>query len=347
MHPTPITEAQLRSAAERAVAGGHALAAVLFGSRARGTAGPLSDWDVCLVTNEDPGDELARHRALAADDALWDDGRIETLWLPRARFDAGVSAGTLECAIAHEGRALAGDTMVATKARTVPFEAETVQRNLGRASEHLFIAIGAARRHASEKHESAKRQAAVTVVTASIAGAEALGRALCALTETPRPNSHMIGEFGELIAKRVEKPATPLERTLMATIAERVQQLNDTANAVRKIEYGTHPGEKPAKTVDRFVRALETDVWIRQGLIEGRGRWAGLKEHPRRAEILEELESSTAAQAVTNAREWAGRPVELASERLDRAVRAWLVEHQALRRAYLERTQHKAKARTE
>jgi len=47
-----ITEAQLRTAAEHAVANGHAIAALLFGSRARGTAGPRSDWDVCLVTDE-------------------------------------------------------------------------------------------------------------------------------------------------------------------------------------------------------------------------------------------------------------------------------------------------------
>ena len=346
MHPTPITEAQLRSAAERAVAGGHALAAVLFGSRARGTAGPLSDWDVCLVTNEDPGDELARHRALAADDALWDDGRIETLWLPRARFDAGVSAGTLECAIAHEGRALAGDTTVATKARTVPFEAETVHRNLGRAAEHLAGAIGAARKHARTKHEDKQNDAAVKMLTDSIAGAEALARALCAFTETEHTGSHQIARNGRRIGERADEPDPPLGRALMEAIAERVQSLNDTAQAVRLIEYGD-PGEEHEKTIARFALALETDLAIRQGLIEGTGPWAGLAEHPRRSELAKRLEERTAADTVENAREWTLAPVQLADGELHAAVRRWTEGYQALRRAHLERAQSKGKAHTD
>ena len=122
----PITEARLRRATERAVASGHAIGALLFGSRARGTAGPLSDWDVCLVTDEDAPSVDARERALEAEDALWENGNIERVWIHRARFDDGVPAGSLEAAIAREGKALAGDATMAKKARTVPFEAETV-----------------------------------------------------------------------------------------------------------------------------------------------------------------------------------------------------------------------------
>ena len=155
----PITEARLRRATERAVAGGHAIGALLFGSRARGTAGALSDWDVCLVTSEDPGSVEAiveRERALEADDTFWDNGHIERLWVHRARFDRGVPIGTIEAAIAREGRALAGDASMAKKARTVPFEAETVVRNMNRATVHLRVAIaGAPRAGTGDQHGAA------------------------------------------------------------------------------------------------------------------------------------------------------------------------------------------------
>lgn len=101
---TALTEAQLRSAAERAVAGSPAVAAVLFGSRARATATPESDWDVCLVTNdEDARGETERKCALEADATLWSDPRRQILWKARDEFDRGVNAGSVEEAIAREG----------------------------------------------------------------------------------------------------------------------------------------------------------------------------------------------------------------------------------------------------
>lgn len=145
-----ITEQNLRSAAARAVARGHAVAVVLFGSRARGTAGDASDWDVCLVTDGAAGDALANDRGLAAADPFWEGPQIETHWLARARFEHGVPAGSLEAAIVRDGRLLAGESAMATKARTIPFEAQTVLRNLDRASEHLHTSIDAALRHAVE-----------------------------------------------------------------------------------------------------------------------------------------------------------------------------------------------------
>ena len=340
-----ITEAQLRSAAERAVAGGHAIAAILFGSRARGTEGPLSDWDVCLVTDEGNRNDLARDEALEVDDEFWDDGTIQTVWLPRTRFDRGVPAGTLEANIAREGKVLAGDATMAKKARTVPFEAGTVHRNLGRATEHLFVGIEAARREAQENDEIDKVEASITMLTSSIAGAEALGRALCALTETEHTGDHRLGRNGRRIGDRAGEAAPPLDSALMNQIGERVQELNDTAQAVRKVEYGA-PGEEREKTIRRFVRALEADLWIRQGLIEGAGSWAGLKDHPRRNELAEEMDRRTATRAVRNARAWTLTPVKLTDETLDRAVGEWSEGYRALREARLRREHDKTNIHT-
>ena len=329
----PITEARLRRATERAVARGHAIGALLFGSRARGTAGALSDWDVCLVTSEDPGSVETlerRERALETEDAFWDNGRIERLWVHRARFDQGVPIGTIEAAIAREGRALAGDASMAKKARTVPFEAETVLKNMNRATDHLQVAIGAARKQVRGTDAARRASAMVAMVTSSIAGAEALGRALCALTETEHTGDHRVGKSGRQIADRAGEPNPPLESTLMHAISERVQALNDSAQTVRKLEYGK-PGEPWEKTAERFVRALEADLWTRHGLVEGTGPWASLMDHPRRHELAGRIKQATMAYAIENADDWTRTPFEYPDRRLHDAMRQWVEGYGALR----------------
>ena len=98
---------------------------------------------------------------------------------------------------------------------------------------------------------------------------------------------------------------------------------------MRKIEYG-EPGEAPEKTIERFVRALEADLQVREGLVAGDGAWAGLAAHPRRAELAPALARATAAQATMNAQEWGATPIELGDEHLDRAARTWVNGHEAL-----------------
>ena len=172
------------------------------------------------------------------------------------------------------------------------------------------------------------------MVTASIAGAEALGRALRALTETEHTGDHRVGKSGRQISDRSTEPDSPLETTLTHAISERVQALNDSAQTARKAEYGD-PGEPYEKTAERFVRALEADLWTRQGLIEGTGPWAGLMHHPRRHELTRRITEDTVADAVTNAREWTLMPFEYPDERLHKAMRKWVEGSGALREAHL------------
>ena len=333
----PITEARLRRATERAVARGHALGALLFGSRARGTAGPLSDWDVCLVTSEDPGSVEAiveRERALEADDTFWDNGHIERLWVHRARFDRGVPIGTIEAAIAREGRALAGDASMAQKARTVPFEAETVLKKHEQGDRPPAGGHRGSPGPSTGSRAARRASAMVAMVTSSIAGAEALGRALCALTETEHTGDHRVGKSGRQIADRADEPNPPLESTLMHAISEWVQALNDSAQTVRKLEYGK-PGEPWEKTAERFVRALEADLWTRHGLVEGTGPWAGLMHHPRRHELAGRIKEDTMAYAIENADDWTRTPFEYPDRRLHDAMRKWVEGYGALREAHL------------
>ena len=340
----PMSEAVLRAAAEHALGQGHAIAALLFGSRARRTAGAWSDWDVCFITERAP--DPVRIEALEDDHPVWGSPQVDTTWLPRADFDRGVAAGSLEAEVARDGRPLAGDADVAKRARVVPFETETVLRNLGRTSRRLSTSVSAARSHAQEKNEAEKTEAAVEMLTTSIAGAEALGRALCALTETAHTGDHRIAKNARQIAERADEPHPPLAPALMLDIARRMEELDDTAQAVRKVEYGA-PGEAPEKTVARFVQVLEADLWIRQGLIEGTGPWAALKAHPRRNELVEELTRRTASRAATNAREWGMTPVAIEDRTLERAVHQWIEGYQALRGTHQRRAHDSDEARPE
>ena len=172
------------------------------------------------------------------------------------------------------------------------------------------------------------------MVTASIAGAEALGRALCALTETEHTGDPRVGKSGRQIAGRSAEPNPPLEGTLTQAISERVQALNDSAQTVGKVEYGD-PGEPYEKTADRFVRALEADLWTRHGLIAGTGPWAGLKNHPRHDELSGAINRATAAYAITNAEEWNLMPFHHPDHRLHDAMRKWIEGYGALREAHL------------
>ncbi len=88
-----------------------AKAAVLFGSRARGTHRPDSDWDVASVLE---GDEPERARPIEASrfpqaDRLMDIDRMDA-WAVNGGYlrDHAMDLGTLYHGIARDGRLLAG-----------------------------------------------------------------------------------------------------------------------------------------------------------------------------------------------------------------------------------------------
>ena len=326
----PITEARLRNASQRAVAGGHARAAILFGSRARGTAAPESDWDVCLITDEDGRSAQERDTAIETQDAFWEDGRIERVWVPLSQFEAGVHANSLNEAISREGKVLAGDATMAKRARVLPFDAEMLRKDMGRSAQQLGEAINAARSHARETDEEEALQTSMTMSLRAIGAVEALGRALCALTHTAHTGAHDVGTNGRQIRERAAEPEAPLDSALMEQIGTRLEAMNGDSRKLRGAEYG-HPAENHEQATERLVLALDTDALIRRGLVEGKGAWAKLKDHPRREELKANLERNTAARANRNARDWILESVKLPSNTLSNAVVEWVRTCQDIR----------------
>ena len=338
-----ITEKSLQRAAQRAVERGHVVAAILFGSRARGTADAHSDWDVCLVTNDDAaraGRDM--DAALAAEDPLWAHGKVQTFWAKRSEFDNGVHANNVREAIAREGRVLAGDREMTRNVEVKPFKASDLQYDMGRGMEHLVAGVNAARRHAQAGRESTRRQATVDMSLNAIAAAEALGRALCALTGVRHSGTHDLKTNGERILAAGAEGEARAERSLRQQIGERLIAMNGGVRALRGAEY-REVGETYDAAARRLSLALETDAWIRDGLIRGKGPWARLSAHLRSAELRGELMENTSEGATMNARSWTLMPVTIKSEELNAAVGEWVMKYQAIKIAERESTHAKSK----
>ena len=321
---TALTGAQLRSAAEHAVAGGHALAAVLFGSRARGTATPESDWDVCLVTDdEDARSETERHQALEVDAALWSDARIQILWKTRREFHR-VNAGSVEEAIAREGKVLAGDVAIVAGAALKPFRASAVGRDLIVARANLVAGIWIAEEHAAgAQSEESRRNAALAMSIDAIAAIEALGRALCVLTATPIAGIHDVAANGRWMQALGEAAEDGTWGALLRAIGARLVAVDRDGGRLRRAGQSGEPLESYEDAAERLALGLETDVWTRSGLCEGKGPWARLARHPRGAELREAIADDTAAAARAADQERRGARVKLGSETLERAVTEW------------------------
>ena len=321
---TALTEARLRGAAKRAVAAGHAVAAVLFGSRARATATPESDWDVCLVTDdEDARGETERTEALEADGAPWNDPRVQTLWRARRAFDRGVNAGSVEEAIAREGKVLAGAGAIVTGARVKPFRASAVARHLLLARANLEAGISIAHVHACEPSEETRRNAALTMSLDAIAAVTALGCALCTLTATPPAGIHDVAVNGRRMQALGEAAGDAAWGALLVAIGARLIAIDRGGARLRHGEQGGAPRESYEDAALRLALALETDVWIRSGLVEGEGPWAALAQHPQGAALRKAMAHETAAAAEAAEAERREAPVALCSDTLRRAVSAW------------------------
>ena len=129
----------------------------------------------------------------------------------------------------------------------------------------------------------------------------------------------------------------------MEQIGTRLEEMNGETKTLRRAEYG-RPAESHEQATQRLVRALDTDALIRRGLVEGKGAWAKLKDHPRREELKVSLERDTAGRATRNAREWARESVTLPSNTLTHAMTEWVRACQDIKIALLQRGHGKTHA---
>ena len=92
---TPVaSEAELRTRAQEAIAHNPDIdGIILFGSRARGTAHPRSDWDVAIVSWSRPRLQLGLN--------------VDMVWIKAAQNEKGWPIGSVEAIALRHGRLLA------------------------------------------------------------------------------------------------------------------------------------------------------------------------------------------------------------------------------------------------
>lgn len=312
-----ISEQTLRTAAERLVARGNANAVILYGSRARGDAVETSDWDVCLVGHPPRG--MAH--------APWNDARVEPVWMAPGEFANGVHAGSLAEAIAREGKVLAGDGAVMKDAETLPFRIEDARQAVDRAAERIENAVRAAEAWEHAQAAFRKERASAEMSIEAIGASEALARALRMLTGARHSGTHDIAKNARRVQAQARNEDAPLPRKLIESIAKDIAQMNGNAKALRAAEYG-RSGETHAQATQRLAHTLDVDRQLRQGL-SGHGRWAGLAEHRRAADLAALVEEDTAQHAQEHARTTLVKSAGVGDEALNAAIDRWLNTFQA------------------
>lgn len=279
---------------------------------------------MCLVTDDDDARSDTEHnQALEVDAALWSDARIRTLWKARDEFDRGVNAGSVEEAIAREGKVLAGDDAIVTGAAVKPFRASPVRADLIVARAHPEAGIWIAQAYAGAQSKEARCNATLALSIDAIAAIEALGRALFTLTGTPQAGTHDLGVNGRRMEELGEAAGDHARGRLLHAIGARLVAVDRDGARLRHAEQWGEPRESYEDVAERLALGLETDMWTRRGLVAGEGPWARLAQHPRAAELREAIADDTTAAAGAAEEELRAARVALGSDMLERAATKW------------------------
>ena len=234
-------------------------AVVLFGSRARGTASPRSDWDVALIEKRGRAPEAA-YRLLDA--------------LPGVRllgFRAGEierhkdTAGALEAALARQGVTLAGAWQrPACRKEALSMDVVRMRANLDNATDAVTRAVMAGLDHL---HATGRKRSDWTpVTTGSVDAAEYVAKAvLTGYGLSPR-EVHFLDALAEQLANAYRGRNDPRQ----AEWAERVRALNGTTRTRRLHDadcrrFVAPPAEPLERSVERTGQAQRAQIlWLHE-----------------------------------------------------------------------------------
>ena len=251
---------RLRERAEEVVRRAPAVeAVVLFGSRARGTAGPRSDWDIALIGKSGETPEAA-YRIFGE--------------LPGVRllgFRAGEierhrdTAGALEAALARQGITLAGVwRRPVCRNEALSMDVVRMRANLDNATDAVTRAVmaGIDCLHARGR----KRSDWTPVTSGSVDAAEYVAKAiLIGYGLSPREV-----HFLDALAEQLATAYRGRDDARQATWAERVRAMNATTRTRRLHDadyrrFVAPPAEPLERSVERIGQAQRTQIlWLRE-----------------------------------------------------------------------------------
>ena len=316
---------RLRERAEEVVRQAPAVeAVVLFGSRARGTAGPASDWDIALIAKSGKTPEAA-YRLFGE--------------LPGVRlleFQAGEierhkdTAGALEAALARQGITLAGAwRRPACRKEALSMDMVRIRAHLANATDQVDKAVRAGIEHLYAMEW--ERGDWTLLTTGSVDAAEHVAKAvLTGYGLSPR-EVHFLDALAEQLATAYRGRNDPRQ----AAWAERIRAMNGTTRTRRLHDadyrrFVAPPAEPLERSVERTGQAQRTQIlWLHE-MVE---RWPEHAQEAgnaarsilRKGRGLSALRAGYSDDAVT-----ADEPTRTTIARLEQSTAEWIGSAEAL-----------------
>ena len=251
---------RLRERAEEVVRRAPAVeAVVLFGSRARGTAGTGSDWDIALIGKSGKTPEAA-YRLFGE--------------LPGVRllgFRAGEierhkdTAGALEAALARQGITLAGAWQrPACRKEALSMDVVRMRANLDNATDAVTRAVMAGIDYLHARGR--KRSDWTPVTTGSVDAAEHVGKAILTGYGLSPREVHFLDALAEQFANAYRGRNDPRQ----AEWAERIRAMNGTTRTRRLHDadyrrFVAPPAEPLERSVERTGQAQRAQIlWLHE-----------------------------------------------------------------------------------
>ena len=234
-------------------------AVVLFGSRARGTAGPGSDWDVALIERSGKAPEAA-YRLL---DAL---PGVRLLGIGAGEIERHKdTAGALEAALARQGVTLAGAWQrPACRKEALTMEVVRIRAHLANATDQMDKAVRAGIEHLYAMEW--ERGDWTLLTTGSVDAAEHVAKAvLTGYGLSPR-EVHFLDALAEQLANAYRGRNDPRQ----AEWAERIRAMNGTTRTLRLHDadyrrFVAPPAEPLERSVERTGQAQRAQIlWLHE-----------------------------------------------------------------------------------
>ena len=271
----------LKQAARQAKARGGFDAAILFGSRARGTAGPHSDWDICIIGGKN--EDRAR-QALNEERGPDNTDTVDILWTASTDPLAGAREATVWADIVRDGQVLTGDPAMLKNIEIRPFKIDTLARELDYAEASTYEGIERTELMAEMRASVESEGWAIRASQSSTDAAEALGRLFCLLADTKHSGTHNMARNADAVSARAEATADSADRATLVRMAECMRAMNGTT---RKTHGAAYCGQLEANEawVGRLKWAIRSQNELVQGVLHGTGPMKALGTHERADEI--------------------------------------------------------------
>ena len=299
-------------------------AVVLFGSRARGTAGPGSDWDVALIEKNGKAPEAA-YRLL---DAL---PGVRLLGIGADEIERHKdTAGALEAALARQGISLAGAwRRPACRKEALRMEIVRMRAHLANATDQMDKAVRAGIEHPYAMEW--ERGDWTPLTTGSVDAAEHVAKAILAGYGLSPREVHFPDALAEQLANAYRGRNDPRQ----AEWAERIRAMNGTTRTRRLHDadyrrFVAPPAEPLERSVERTGQAQRAQIlWLHE-MVERWPEHAGEAGNAARAILrkgrgFSALRAGYLGDAVT-----ADEGTRATTARLEESTAEWLGRAEAL-----------------